>query len=92
MCNPTFYKGEAITQCNVTGLWEFFDESIEEACSRFELNEGTLPFKNIFCRICNAPENTRYSFIDGSAEINTKVLLKKINGNNLYYNYLCKNE
>lgn len=84
MCNPTFYEGEVIKQCNVTGLWDFFDEQIEQACSRFGLNEGTLPFKNIFCRICNAPEKFKYKFVDASAKVNTEVLLDN-KGNETYY-------
>lgn len=77
MCNPTFYKGNVISQCNVTGQWKLFDKNIKEACSRFESNEGTLPFKNIFCRICNTPEHLEETFVDASAEISKKFFIKQ---------------
>lgn len=75
--------GDVIIQCNVTGRWNFFDKHIQEACSSFELNEGTLPFKNVLCRVCNAPENMKYSFVEAFAEISTDILFQK-NGNNIY--------
>lgn len=84
MCNPTFYEGEVITKCNVTGMWDFFDENINQACSRLRLNEGTLPFKNVFCRICNAPEKLKYKFVDASAKVSTKVLLT-MKRNDIYH-------
>ncbi|XP_052687425.1 uncharacterized protein LOC128166354 [Crassostrea angulata] len=84
MCNPTFYKGDVISQCNVTGRWNLFDKKIKDACSHFELNEGTLPFKNIFCRICNTPETLENTFMDASAEISTKVLYNSYN-TTVYY-------
>lgn len=90
MCNPTFYEGGVITECNVTGLWNFFDKSIKQACSRFGLNEGTLPFKNIFCRICNAPENMRDSYVDASANVKIEVLINS-NKNDVYYTTIKMN-
>lgn len=54
------------------------------------MNEGTLPFKNVFCRVCNAPENMKYSFVEAFAEISTTILFKK-NGNNIYHNFIKMN-
>ncbi|XP_052687428.1 uncharacterized protein LOC128166357 [Crassostrea angulata] len=84
MCNPTFFEGDIITQCNVTGMWNDFDRNIKQACSRFGFNEGTFPFKNIFCRICNAPDNFKYNYVDASAKISTKVFLT-FNKKDLYH-------
>lgn len=85
-----FLRRRSNNTVQVTGLWNFFDKHIQEACSSFELNEGTLPFKNVFCRVCNAPENMKYSFVEAFAEISTNILFKK-NGNNIYYNFIKMN-
>ena len=52
---------DGITQCNVTGMWNIWDEDINMACksydSRFQI------FKNIFCYACNVGYSYFSSFI-----------------------------
>nr|XP_034319243.1 uncharacterized protein LOC117687142 [Crassostrea gigas] len=91
MCNPTFYKGNVISQCNVTGQWNLFYKNIKEACSRLGSNEGTLPFKNIFCRICNTNKYFEDTFMDAYAEISTNVLYDSYK-TNVYYLYIKMNK
>ena len=87
ICNPTFYKGEAIARCNVTEMWDFYDETIQQACIDFDLNEGSLPYKNVFCRQCNLPKKMKQNFADASATVNTEVL-STTTGSDIYYTYI----
>ena len=41
-----------ISECNVTGMWDTWDEEVSEACSIYE--GKFLVFKNIFCYACNS--------------------------------------
>ena len=42
-----------ISTCNVTGLWQEYDESIELACESF-VDTFNLTYKNMFCYLCNS--------------------------------------
>ena len=59
-CNLRFdlnYDGEicpdynTISQCNVTGMWDVWDEEVEKTCKSYD--RKFLVFKNIFCYACN---------------------------------------
>ena len=49
-----------ITQCNVTGQWEVYDQALETACNSFSqiyLEEklfGTPVYSNVYCFLCNS--------------------------------------
>ena len=40
-----------ISQCNVTGMWDVWDEEVEMTCKSYD--SKFLIFKNIFCYACN---------------------------------------
>ena len=40
-----------ISQCNVTGMWDVWDEEVEMTCKSYD--RKFLIFKNIFCYACN---------------------------------------
>ena len=42
-----------ISDCNVTGIWEDFDEEVVTACKMYGRSTATYIFKNVFCYICN---------------------------------------
>ena len=50
------YSGDpAISRCNVTGLWEEYDNVIEAACHSFyDTFNGT--YRNYFCYLCNTDD------------------------------------
>ncbi|XP_071081451.1 uncharacterized protein [Haliotis cracherodii] len=41
-----------VSTCNVTGLWQEYNKSIEEACHSY-YNPTLKNYKNIFCHLCN---------------------------------------
>ena len=45
---PDYY---GISQCNVTGMWDVWDEEVEMTCKSYD--SKFLIFKNIFCYACN---------------------------------------
>ena len=44
-------ESNIISECNVTGMWDTWDEEVNAACSTYE--GKFLVFKNIFCYACN---------------------------------------
>ena len=52
----------SISQCNVTGAWEKYDDYIEEACAAFESPflknylVSSVVYRNVFCYLCNRPK------------------------------------
>ena len=54
--------------CNFTGTWKYYDADIEMACS-LSLGKPTSTHRNIFCQMCNPPEqvDTGYKVITGRA-------------------------
>lgn len=44
---------ETISTCNVTGLWQRYDASIEAACHAYTTVYGGK-YKNVFCLLCNS--------------------------------------
>ena len=48
-CEPASYS---IDTCNVTGLWETYDEYVQMACESF-VDPFNNTYKNIFCLKCN---------------------------------------
>ena len=53
MCNPMDKTTRFISTCNETGLWDTYDDQIEEYCIQMSLIENHVPYKSIFCRQCN---------------------------------------
>lgn len=53
MCNPMDKTTRFISTCNETGLWDTYDNQIEEYCIQMPLIEYHVPYKNIFCMQCN---------------------------------------
>ena len=56
LCNPET-KLSSVTKfydsCNMTGRWHAADEYLEESCDRKTMVAAWLPFKNVYCYICN---------------------------------------
>lgn len=52
-CEPPEYT---VGTCNVTGLWEKYDEFLVKACESY-IDPFNNTYKNIFCNLCN--ENNR---------------------------------
>ena len=52
-----------IAECNVTGKWQYYDKTVEEACHTYKqyylVQESvfTRIYENIFCFLCNAADN-----------------------------------
>ena len=57
ICNPAKtsieYADSLISVCNHTGLWQSFDQEVEDSCLSGSKSHVTYPFKNIFCWLCN---------------------------------------
>ncbi|VDI39781.1 Hypothetical predicted protein [Mytilus galloprovincialis] len=53
ICNPPRNQDNIISQCNITGLWRHNDSNLEQACKMGMSSTIVLPFRNIYCYICN---------------------------------------
>ena len=50
---PCNYLGDyTIPNCNVTGLWKYYDDQIDAACHSF-LDPFNKTYRNYFCYLCN---------------------------------------
>lgn len=49
-------KHNLINQCNITDTWVKYNENIDYACRK--LNNMFPPYNNVFCYICNPPNQT----------------------------------
>ncbi|XP_062575300.1 uncharacterized protein LOC134237213 [Saccostrea cucullata] len=76
MCNPIFTAVNTISQCNVSGLWDTFNRTVNNACLYYRDNPGTLPYKNLFCYLCNRPNSSKFPFFDVSLDMNTELLFR----------------
>nr|XP_022313281.1 uncharacterized protein LOC111118229 isoform X2 [Crassostrea virginica] len=56
---PCDKEHSLVGECNITGLWEEYDEDILFACNQYE-NQYSV-FKNVFCFFCNTAKNQRGS-------------------------------
>ena len=84
MCNPSVHKTYKTTdQCNVTGQWDDYDVGLERACSELPPNSATLPYKNIFCYLCNKGNDSNEQFVD----IKSTILEYPINDTVFHYQY-----
>ncbi|GFO32824.1 G-protein coupled receptor mth [Plakobranchus ocellatus] len=62
-CNGTWFRGDPISKCNVTGFWQTYDADVERACLQLRRRSYNVyldthhsalrPYANIFCAICN---------------------------------------
>ena len=73
-CNPSLVstsETEMITSCNVTGQYVNTDTIVEEGCKSLPSTPRTFPFKNIFCKMCNAINDQLFDrkFTEFSASI-----------------------
>ncbi|XP_062598727.1 uncharacterized protein LOC134260157, partial [Saccostrea cucullata] len=76
MCNPTFTAVNTISRCNMSGMWDTFNHTVNNACLYYPDNSGTLPYKNLFCYLCNRPNSSKFPFSDVSLDINTDLLFR----------------
>ena len=84
MCNPSLHSSRRkIDQCNVTGQWEDYDSGLEKACSDLPSSRATLPYKNIFCYLCNRQSNNSEQFVD----INGNIFENRIYDGNFRFEY-----
>ena len=44
----------SISECNVTGNWEMYDQVLEDGCSSF-VDPFNQTYANVFCYLCNTP-------------------------------------
>ncbi|KAK3083363.1 hypothetical protein FSP39_020793 [Pinctada imbricata] len=66
MCNPSGHEYEkyTLTTCNDTGQWATYDSGLQRACSYLPTTPSTLPYKNIFCYLCNRGNDSSQMFVD----------------------------
>ena len=53
---PYCTSGQSISECNTTGSWDRYDPLVEAACSAYTSNFFS-DFRNIFCYVCNCPND-----------------------------------
>jgi hypothetical protein len=87
ICNPSFHAGNMIDRCNVSGMWDIYNETYESACLNYEINMGTLPYKNIFCFSCNKPARNNYEFPEADMNIKRQTV-KSSSGSVRFYFYI----
>ena len=54
LCDP-FLPSYEISSCNLTGLWQVFNKSIDMACNSY-IDPFNHTYKNYFCYLCNIDE------------------------------------
>ncbi|XP_033732607.1 uncharacterized protein LOC117322017 [Pecten maximus] len=69
MCNPPLHNTNAITSCNVSGSWEPYDSALLDACTKEEATPTTMPYKNVFCFLCNRNNTSYFRYQDANAII-----------------------
>ncbi|XP_061165626.1 uncharacterized protein LOC133174529 [Saccostrea echinata] len=88
MCNPTFTAVNTISRCNVSGMWDTFNRTANNACLYYRDNSGTLPYKNLFCYLCNRPNSSNFPFFDVSLDISTELLFRNESSVPIFYFYV----
>ena len=84
ICNPSMHMTyQGISQCNLTGQWERYDLGLERACSEFPSSQATLPYKNIFCYLCNKGNDSNGNFVD----VKGNIIEHRINDPDFRLNY-----
>ena len=74
MCNPPRYMPrDIIDACNTTYLWSPPDVQLEQACISYSLSQYTMPFKNIFCFLCNRINKQTFSYLE--AQVNASEIM-----------------
>ncbi|OWF56630.1 hypothetical protein KP79_PYT16232 [Mizuhopecten yessoensis] len=85
ICNqPTHMTSDVIDKCNVTGMWYPNDAGLERACLYHLTSQNTLPFKNIFCYLCNRIANDNETFYDVVTNITEDMVEKRIHTEYMY--------
>ena len=65
MCNPPRYMPrDIIDSCNTTHLWSPPDVKLGHACTNYTSSQYTMPFKNIFCFLCNRINNKNFTYLE----------------------------
>ena len=67
-----------ISTCNVTGLWQKYDGSIERACQSF-VDPFNLTFQNMFCYLCNSDTEIQPDRADCGNKTNDGDLVTSVN-------------
>lgn len=90
MCNPPMSNGDIISSCNVTGLWDKKVEPIEQACSLHAQSLNTVPYKNIFCFLCNRNSSHSAPYYDVYVDnISEKLsIIEKLGSEEFIHNYV----
>lgn len=83
ICNPglssLYYKNKpVISTCNATGRWRYHDGDIKSDCLNSAQTPHALPFKNIFCKLCNM-DNIAYNLMRGIALPDGNVTWLRVN-------------
>ena len=55
-CNEQVYT---ISECNVTGLWAEYNETVDKACNSY-VDVFNMTYKNYFCMLCNTNDFLLY--------------------------------
>ena len=55
-CNEQVYT---ISECNVTGLWTEYNETVDKACNSYA-DAFNMTYKNYFCMLCNTNDVLLY--------------------------------
>lgn len=65
MCNPNRQVNTPLIDiCNATGVWHPYDASLERACLQNGISTRRLPYKNVFCLLCNRNNTSNQSLQD----------------------------
>ena len=74
-----------IANCNVTGLWEDYDEEVEASCRMYRRTTAMYIYKNVFCYICNT--NYAYASSNKFLDINGLITRAEYNPGRSYLIY-----
>lgn len=82
MCNPVIrHSNDIVNYCNYTGVWEPRDNTLERACLMNGQSKRMLPYKNVFCFLCNR-NNTKSQLLQ---DVHSGILhIENTNALNIY--------
>ena len=80
MCNPLLsIPRTRIDKCNTTRLWQPHDLGLEMSCEVNPSSPHTVPFRNIFCFLCNRINKQNYTYLEAKTKNVTEVYNRKQN-------------
>ncbi|XP_069121320.1 uncharacterized protein [Argopecten irradians] len=74
MCNPPPYNVNTISSCNVSGNWAPYESELREACTKQDATPSTMPYKNLFCFLCNRNNTSHFRYQDVNAIVEESII------------------